>query len=96
MFKVGDKVFAYNKEIFMCGMLGEIVGLDGGFAVVKLDFKIKGQTVIRCSVRELKPSPGLQKIWDNSKKKNHQLPMPSANIGSLSEKICKALIRIAK
>jgi hypothetical protein len=96
MYKIGDKAYAYNKDIFGCGMLGEIVGLDSGYAVVKLDFEIKGHTVVRCPVRNLKPSHELQKKWDQNKGKNNKLPMPSANIGKLSEKICKALTKIAR
>ena len=96
MYKVSDKVYAYNKEVFACGMLGEIVSIDAGYAVVRLDYEIKGHTVIRCALRSLKPSVSLQKQWDQKKKKSNKLPMPSANIGKLSEKICKALTKIAR
>ena len=95
MYQIGDQVFAYDAEIHPCGLLGELVSIDGFYCVVRLLWPVKGHTVIRCNINALKPSKEVQKRWDASKK-TKSLPMPSANIAKLSEEICKALIKIAK
>ena len=95
MYQVGDHVFAYDAEIHPCGLLGELVRIDGFYCVVRLLWAVKGHTVIRCNINALKPSRDVQKRWDEAKEKP-KLPKPSANISKLSEEICKALTKTAR
>ena len=87
-YEIGDEVFAYNPDIHPCGLLGRVVSIDGGFAVVELLWAIRGHNVVRCRVASLRPTPDLQKSWDTAKEKPG-LPAPSADVRSLAQALRK-------